>query len=111
MKIFFFLVVLLIISCHSGKTAIEGTWMQPIPGLPGRQGVCLEKGGEATSVNMYTLIYKTWKRQGDRLILTGESVGNGQSLSFIDTLDIRKLTADSLVLAKGEWEIAYTREK
>ena len=39
------------------------------------------------------------KREGDKLILTGKSVGNGINIAFTDTLTIdRKSTDDSLFL-------------
>lgn len=35
-----------------GGAAVEGTWVEPIPGMAGEQGFTLEKGGRAESVNM-----------------------------------------------------------
>lgn len=81
---------------------IEGQWTEPVPGQPGMtQGMVLGKGGQASSVNMATLRYSTWERNGDTLVLTGESIGNHQTLEFTDTLTIRKLTRDSLVLDRN----------
>ena len=35
---------------------IEGSWIEPVPGMPEMvQGVTLENGGRATSINMATL--------------------------------------------------------
>ena len=66
------------------------------------QGFCLESGGKATSVNMATLRYEHWVQKGRDLILSGQSIGNHQTLPFADTLTVEKLTADSLVLKKGK---------
>ncbi|MGN1256279.1 MAG: lipocalin family protein, partial [Bacteroidaceae bacterium] len=44
-----------------GVPQIEGTWLQPIPGMPEQvQGITLNEDGKAESVNMATLKYKTW---------------------------------------------------
>lgn len=75
------------------------------------QGVCLESGGHASSVNMATLQYESWERIGDKLILSGKSVGNGQTIDFSDTLIIEKITPDSLSLRRGDSKIEYSRRK
>ena len=61
------------------------TWGEPIPGMPGKvQGFRLEADGGASSVNMATLTTERWKREGDRLILEGKSIGNGQTIEYRD---------------------------
>lgn len=81
------------------QIGIEGSWVEPVPGMPHmEQGFTLEAGGKATSINMETLQYETWSRKDDLLILTGKSIGNRQTIPFSDTLTIRKLTRDSLIL-------------
>jgi len=97
------------VACN--RVGIEGKWVEPVPGMEGEvQGVSLERDGRASSINMATLRYDKWEREGDNLILFGESIGNGQTISFIDTLSIEKLTADELVLKKGEWTIDYKKQ-
>lgn len=96
-------------SCGSGSS-ITGEWVEPVPGMEGvKQGFKLEDGGKASSINMATLRYQTWKQEGDLLILSGESIGNGQTIPFTDTLQIRRQTADSLVLQGKNIERVYTR--
>lgn len=73
------------------------------------QGIKIEFKGKATSINMATLQYETWENKGDKLILTGKSIGNRQTLSFTDTLTIEKLTQDSLILNKGNYTLRYAR--
>ena len=41
--------------------------------------------------------YEAWKKVGNRLLLSGTSIGNHQNISFTDTLTIEKLTQDSPV--------------
>ena len=88
---------------------LVGTWTEPIPGQEGRQGIELKSDGTAKSVNMATLDYKTWKVEDEQLILTGTSIGNNQTIDFADTLKIVELSKGSLVVAKGEWQIRYSR--
>lgn len=102
--------ILLFTGCTHNESII-GTWIQPVPGQPGnQQGFTLKKDGQASSVNMATLSYDTWKREDSLLILSGKSIGNRLTLSFSDTLHIERLTRDSLVLRQGELVLLYARE-
>lgn len=74
------------------------------------QGINLEKGGKASSVNMATLQYEKWEKQGDKLILSGKSIGNHETVSFTDTLTIEKLTESGLTLKKGSLTINYQKQ-
>ena len=103
-------------ACGGGtKTPVTvvGSWVMPINGQPGEvQGIKLEENGEASSINMATLVYKYWEQQGDNLLLTVKSIGNGIEIEGIDTLKIEKLTADSLILNSNYgYTLRYVREK
>ena len=95
------------------KVTIIGSWIMPIEGQPGKmQGIKLEEGGDASSINMATLVYKYWEQQGDELYLTVKSIGNGVEIEGIDTLKIEKLTTDSLVLNSNYgYTLRYAKEK
>ena len=70
-----FLPLMLLAGCH--EPAVEGKWLQPVPGMAGAvQGVWLEDGGKASSINMSTLVYESWSRRGSELVLQGKSIGN-----------------------------------
>lgn len=98
------------VACN--ETDIEGAWIEPVPGMENTmQGIDLKKGGEASSINMATLQYETWVKDGDRLILSGRSIGNGTTIPFTDTLVIEKLTDDELSLKKGELVIRYKKQE
>ena len=74
------------------------------------QGIKFQKDGKASSINMATLQYKSWKINGKTLILEGESTGNRQTLHFSDTLNIIQLDKDQLILKKGVgYQIHYKR--
>ena len=95
------------------KVTIIGSWIMPIDGQPGKmQGIRLDEDGEASSINMATLVYKYWEQQGDELYLTVKSIGNGVEIEGIDTLKIEKLTTDSLVLNSNYgYTLCYAKEK
>lgn len=100
-----------LLACGGHSFSVVGSWVEPIPGIEGQvQGIKMEEGGVASSVNMATLVYESWKQEGDQLILTGKSIGNGQTIEFTDTMDIEKLTADSLVLGNRGMEIRYAKQ-
>ncbi|MCU6768391.1 lipocalin family protein [Barnesiella propionica] len=91
-------------------TSIEGSWVEPVPDMDHMfQGIKIEAGGKASSINMTTLQYETWEKKGDKLILTGKSIGNHQTLSFSDTLTIEKLTQDCLILNNGYNLLKYSK--
>lgn len=97
---------LLFVSSCADKSGYDesdflGSWVEPIPGMEGVQGVRLEKDGKAGSINMATLSYSSWEYSGDRIILSGKSIGNGITIDFSDTLDVVKFTGDTLLLSKS----------
>lgn len=78
------------------------------------QGVILEKNGKASSVGMATLKYNGWQLLNNckecRIVLSGESIGNGQTIQFTDTLNVISLNRDTLTLGKGDmYRIQYTK--
>lgn len=99
--------------CETPKPegSLAGYWIERMPvHSEFVQGIRLDKEGSAASIGMHTLRYWGWERQGDRLLLKGRSVGNGQTIDFTDTLDIERLTADTLILGKyGRYRIEYHR--
>ena len=86
-----------------------GIWVQPVPGSHIVQGVELKLDGSARSVNMATLRYDSWQLASGSIILHGLSIGNGVSGDFSDTLEILKLTPDSLILQKGKLIMQYSK--
>ncbi len=107
----------LTITAHSPYFYLPGRWVEPIPGMEGLQGVELQSDGTAASINMATLQFSQWmldisNASTPTLMLSYESIGNGQTISGTDTLSIAKLDADSLILLrKGQplWRLARQR--
>lgn len=96
-----------------GADSIIGSWVMPIEGQPGQvQGIKIEEGGKASSINMATLVYKDWKQEGNNLYLSVRSIGNGMEIEGTDTLKIEKVTADSLILNSNYgYTLRYVRQK
>lgn len=74
--------------CSKDYADAIGRWVMPDPiEEDGVMGVELLVGGKARSINMATLPYASWELQGDpgKLILRGQSIGNGQTIDVTDT--------------------------
>ncbi len=113
MKIRFALltVLLLLVGCRE-KDSLIGQWVQPIEGTQNQiQGMMLTEDGEARSINMNTLLYDKWQRKGNLLILSGKSIGNGQTIEFEETYVFRQPDKNTLVLqTNGTQEQTYRRK-
>ena len=102
------MVAVLLTACNGAS--IEGAWVQPVPGMEQMsQGIRIKAGGKASSINMATLQYETWEKKGNQLVLTGNSIGNRQTLPFSDIWTIEKLTSDSLIICQGDYVQRYAR--
>lgn len=78
---------------------LAGCWMEILPqNTFYQQGVCLNSDGTAQSIGMATLQYHDWKQSDNQFIINGESIGNGQSIPFSDTLTIVNLVNDTLTV-------------
>ena len=103
-----------------GGPSLEGNWVQPVPGLEGQtQGMSLQTGGAASSLNMATLLYESWSisgdtltLSGDTLTLTGTSVGNGQTIEFTQTYTFSMPDENTLILTgENGGTQSFTRQK
>ncbi len=97
-------------SASSDQQKLVGNWIEILPpDLPYIQGIAINPDGTARSIGMATLQYENWSIEGENLILTGKSIGNGQTIQFTDTLAITRLTDDSLSLHKADYSADYYR--
>lgn len=88
-----------------------GTWIEQMPqGMNYIQGFHLKDNGTAESVGMRTLLYNKWEIKDNKLILSGESVGNGQTIQFSDTMNIIRCHADTLVVNRKNMDVVYVRQ-
>lgn len=113
MKNTLFLLLLGLCSCAgTSEKDLTGTWIEQVPNNANYiQGFTLEENGQAESVGMRTLLYKKWELNDGRLILSGESIGNGQTLQFCDTMNIVRSCADTLVVERRDKRIVYVKDK
>lgn len=108
-SLFGFMLAIAFTACSDNN--IEGEWVEPVPGMENlMQGINLAKGGKAASINMATLQYEKWEKKGNKLILSGKSIGNHTTGSFTDTLVIEKLTENELTLKRGNLTIKYRKQ-
>ncbi len=96
-----------------GGSSLEGNWVQPVPGLEGQtQGMSLQAGGTASSLNMATLLYESWSVSGNTLTLTGTSIGNGQTIEFTQTYTFSMPDENTLILnGENGGTQSFTRQK
>lgn len=99
----------LTVTVHSPYYYIQGAWVEPNPiDSTAMQGLQLNQNGTAASIGMATLVFQGWNlTDANTLVLTGESVGNGQTIPVADTLKVDKLNADSLVLSDGAGRVMW----
>ena len=109
---------LALIACSGNNdltNQLNGSWVAPINGMPEQmEGFELKDDGLASSINMATLVYEKWETikldNTDVLVLQGKSIGNGQTLSFSDTLKIDKISENSLTLTQDSYTRTYTKK-
>ena len=74
----------LLAACGGNSASIVGSWVEPVPGLEGQvQGIKMEEGGVASSVNMATMVYESWKQEGWKFVT--------QSRSNLFAVELKKL--------------------
>lgn len=112
MKKLLFLLSIGLCACGSNNEKdLNGRWIEILPeGCGYSQGFELKADKSASSIGMSTLKYNSWKIADEKLLLSGESIGNGQTLQFTDTLEIVSLKNDTLVLKKGDRQFSLKRE-
>ncbi len=93
----------LVVTKHIPAYYIEGSWVEPNPiNNAETQGFTLNADRTAASINMATLVYKTWQLDGEQLILGNESIGNKKTIPGADTVHIMRVDADSLIMQRKD---------
>ena len=88
-----------------------GKWTMPDPiASEGVMGVEIMVEGAARSINMATLPYASWELQGEpgKLILHGQSIGNGQTIDVTDTAVLGENGGVPTLTIEGSG-VVYTR--
>ena len=89
-----------------------GAWTMPDPINPEKEiGIEIHIEGAALSINMATLVYTSWELQGeaDKILLKGQSIGNGQTIDFTQTGVIAKDAEGRYTLTIEGTETVYTK--
>ena len=89
-----------------------GRWTVPDPIAPAKvMGVELQTEGRALPIYMATLIYTGWEEQGEagKILLKGQSIGNGQTIGFTETGVISKDAAGRYTLSIEGTGTVYTK--
>ena len=90
------------------KSLIIGSWVDTSEVA---LNFTLFANGTARSDNMKTLLYKNWRINGNKIILTIESIGNGTSSINDETFNIQKLNTNELILKAGNSSFKYIKSK
>ena len=96
--------------CSDGNDVYLGTWRRIPAGDSLYRGFTLGTHGIAASMNETTTQYNSWHHKGDRLLLSGQRFTDTTVLPFTDTLIVKKITADSLVVASKGEILHFSRE-
>lgn len=89
-----------------------GAWTMPDPIDPEKEiGIEIHVDGGALSINMATLVYTSWELQGeaDKILLKGQSIGNGQTIDFTETGVIAKDAEGKYTLSIEGTGTVYTK--
>ena len=99
------------VACSKDYADAIGRWVMPDPVREGEvMGVELRVGGRAQSINMAALPYVSWELQGEpgKLILHGQSIGNGQTIDVTDTAVLGENGGVPTLTIEGSG-VVYTR--
>lgn len=84
-----------------------GRWTMVDPINPeGKIGIDIMVQGAASSMNMATQQYKTWELKGpeNEIVLYGQSMGNGQTIDFIQNAKLQEKDGKWWLVIEGtEW--------
>lgn len=104
------LLLFLTTGCDSKPNSpFYGHWIEIMPANSNIiQGVSLHPDGTASSIGMATLKYTSWQLNNNQLTLSGQSIGNGQTIDFNTTFDVIEISPTHLTLGQGDkYRIRY----
>ena len=104
------LAIFVAFGCSDSNADFIGTWRRIPEGDSLYRGFTLGSHGIALSLNQTTTQYNTWHHKRDTLWLSGKRFTDTSVFPFTDTLIIKKITVDSLVLQKDNEYMHFGRE-
>lgn len=103
-----FALSMLMMSCSD---PMVGSWVMPATNYSPEQGFELKKDGTATDINMDFLELTSWKKEGDKLILTGKNTGSAINGDFTDEMTIVDVNKEELKLETGGVTLTYKKKE
>jgi hypothetical protein len=89
---------------------LAGSWVEPIPGTKNEyQGFILYSDKTAKSINMATLIYKSWYLKDGKIFFNIKSIGNHISADSVESYRYEMPSKDRLILTDGAYRVQYKR--
>ena len=74
------------------------------------RGFSLDGNGIAASLNQPSIQYNAWRSKRDTLWLSGILFSDTSATPFTDTLIVKKISHDSLVLLSNKGKLHFARE-
>ncbi|WAC09839.1 lipocalin family protein [Dyadobacter pollutisoli] len=97
------------LSCTRESGSITGSWVTDMPDQPQhKQGFTLKADGNAVAINLGEVNYENWEKQGDRLIIYGNS-GTDDQKRIADTLKIISVADSTLILERNGEKFSYSK--
>lgn len=88
-------------SLENGNAGLfVGNWQEETPDRHFVQGISLKPDGTAASIGMATLKYEKWELDGNKLILYGQSLGNGQIIDFSEQWQVIEINPHIMKIKK-----------
>ncbi len=91
------------------KALLVGSWVEKPKGEFGPQGFTLYGNNKASSIKTATLVYQKWRTEGNNLILTSKSIGNGSTSVGDETYEVLVLDNTTLKIKINKSIIEYQR--
>lgn len=97
-------------ACNDDSADYLGTWKHMPKGDSLYRGFSLGSHGIALSLNQTEKQYNKWHRKRDTLWLSGKQFCDSAVTPFTDTMIVKKLTPDSLVLQSKDGVLHLAHE-
>lgn len=97
-------------SCPDPCSMVAGSWVEPVPGNKDMvQGFILYPDGSARSINMSTLLYKSWRTHASNVTFLVESIGIHNRFETEESYRFEMPDPDRLILRTGNFVRQFRR--
>ena len=97
----------------NGNNFLYGSWILGNRGTTSEEitGFTISENGLVSTINIRSKHYETWLLDDDALILEGTFIGDSSFALLSDTLYIKSLTKDHLIVSYKEEKYHYIKEQ